>query len=262
MNAKPESMKAIIIEDENLVAQKLVVKIKAVADDIDVVEILPSLKTARKWFMQNAEPDLIFMDVQLSDGVSFELFEIYKLSCPVIFTTAYDEYAVRAFKVNGIDYLLKPIDDNELKNAIEKCRKLVNAPGKTLVNIQQLMSAFQNPQNGSIYKEKFVVNFRNSWMPIKTSDIAFFMRENLNYLFTFSGEKYILDYDSLEEIEELLDPKTFWRANRRYIINVDSIQSVKPQENQKLTVLLKQPLKVEVDVSREKAPAFKKWIDR
>jgi len=255
-------MKAIIIEDENLVAQKLVVKIKAVADDIDIVEILPSLKTSRKWFMQNAEPDIIFMDVQLSDGVSFELFDIYKLSCPVIFTTAYDEYAVRAFKVNGIDYLLKPIDETELKNAIEKCRKVMHTPGKTLVNIQELMSAFQNPQNGSFYKEKFVVNFRNTWVPIKTSDIAFFMRENLNYLFTFNGDKYILDYDSLEEIEELLDPKTFWRANRRFIINVDSIHSVKPQDNQKLTVLLKQPLKVEVDVSREKAPAFKKWIDR
>ena len=256
-------MKAIIIEDENLVAQKLLSKIKSVTDDVEVIEILPSLKTARKWFMQNAEPDIIFMDVQLSDGVSFELFELYQLNCLVIFTTAYDEYAIRAFKVNGIDYLLKPIDETELKIAIDKCRKQLQAQSQPLINIRELMSAFQNPQNTiALYKEKFVVNVRNNWVPVKTSDVAFFMRENLNYLYTFTGEKYILDFTSLEEIEELLDPRIFCRANRRFIINIDSIQSVKPQENQKLTVFLKQPLKFEVDISREKAPAFKKWLER
>jgi two-component SAPR family response regulator len=104
-------IKAVIIEDEQLIARELVNKIMAVADDVSVIETLPSLKTARRWFMQNAEPDLLFMDIQLSDGVSFELFEEFDLSCPVIFTTAYDEYAVRAFKVNGIDYLLKPVDE-------------------------------------------------------------------------------------------------------------------------------------------------------
>src|SRR5215831_8866683 len=115
-------MKALIIEDESLIAKELQNKIEDIAGDINIVEILPSLKTAKKWFMQNAEPDLIFMDIQLCDGVSFELFDLYKLSCPVIFTTAYDEYALRAFKVNGIDYLLKPVDDEELKTAITKCR--------------------------------------------------------------------------------------------------------------------------------------------
>ncbi|MEP7319430.1 MAG: response regulator, partial [Panacibacter sp.] len=107
-------MKAVIIEDENLVARELHSKILRVAEDIDIAEILPSLKTARKWFMQNAEPDILFMDIQLSDGVSFELFEYFNLSCPVIFTTAYDEYAIRAFKVNGVDYLLKPVDETDL----------------------------------------------------------------------------------------------------------------------------------------------------
>jgi two-component SAPR family response regulator len=104
-------MKALIIEDESLIAKELQNKIENIASDIHIVEVLPSLKTAKKWFMQNAEPDLIFMDIQLCDGASFELFEIYKLSCPIIFTTAYDEYALRAFKVNGIDYLLKTIDE-------------------------------------------------------------------------------------------------------------------------------------------------------
>ena len=123
-------MNAVIIEDEGLIAKELLNKIEQVSNDINVLEILPSLKTARKWFLQNAEPDLLFMDIQLSDGVSFDLFDEFQLQCPVIFTTAYDEYAVRAFKVNGIDYLLKPIDDSELKKAIDKSRTLIQQKTK------------------------------------------------------------------------------------------------------------------------------------
>jgi len=255
-------MKAVIIEDENLIARELQAKINAVAEDVKVIEHLPSLKTARKWFMQNAEPDLLFMDIQLSDGISFELFDQFNLSCPVIFTTAYDEYAIRAFKVNGIDYLLKPIDEEDLSKAIEKTRRYLQPEPKAPNNIQELIQSLQNPKQGSLYKEKFIVRVRHQWIPVKTADIACFMRENLNYLYTFNGDKYILDYTTLEEIEELLDPRIFYRANRQFIINIDSINIIKPHENQKLTAHLKAPLKFEVDISREKAPAFKKWFDR
>lgn len=255
-------IKAVIVEDESLIARELQNKIAAAAQDIQVTEILPSLKTARKWFMQNAEPDLLFMDIQLSDGVSFELFEHFQLSCPVIFTTAYDEYAIRAFKVNGVDYLLKPVDVDELKAAIAKCRRLLENQGAPPVHIRDLMQALQAPVSHPVYKEKFIVNIRNNWIPVYTRDIACFIRENLNYLFTFSGEKYILDYATLEEVEELLDPRVFYRANRQSIIHNAAIQSVRPHENQKLTVTLKAPLKLEMDISREKAPAFKKWFDR
>jgi DNA-binding LytR/AlgR family response regulator len=254
-------IKAVIIEDEQLIAKELANKIAEVADDIIIVEMLPSLKTARKWFMQNAEPDLLFMDIQLSDGVSFELFDHFALKCPVIFTTAYDEYAIRAFKVNGIDYLLKPVDETDLKNAIEKCRNLLSGKTNFPVDMQQLMATLAAPQ-ASLYKEKFIVNVRNNWIPVDTRDIACFVRDNLNYLYTFAGDKYILDYTTLEDIEELLDPKLFYRANRQSIIHINAIQSVKPHENQKLSVFLKAPLKMEVDISREKAPAFKKWFDR
>jgi DNA-binding LytR/AlgR family response regulator len=255
-------MTAVIIEDERLVAKELQAKIAAVADDVEIIEQLTSLKTARRWFMQNAEPDLIFMDIQLSDGASFELFETYQLSCPVIFTTAYDEYAIRAFKANGIDYLLKPVDEEELKQAIAKCRGMLNK--KSLPdNVEAFIRSFQLPAaQKSAFKEKFIIHRLNNWVPVDTRDIACFTRENLNYLFTFNNEKYILDYSTLEDIEELLDPAQFYRANRQTIININSIQSVKPHENQKLTVKLKPPLKMEVDVSREKAPAFKKWFDR
>ena len=256
-------MKAVIIEDENLVARELKNKIASVAPDINVVETLPSLKTARKWFMENAEPDLIFADIQLSDGASFEIFEKYELKCPVIFTTAYDEYAVRAFKVNGVDYLLKPVDVNELKKAIDKSRNLVEQKTKLPYMLQELMQVLQTPSAGTtMYKEKFVVKVRNNWIPVSTKDIACFVRENLNYIFTFSGEKYIADFVTLEEIEELLDPKLFFRTNRQSIVHIDAIQSVKLRENQKLTLMVKPPLKMELDVSRDKAPAFKKWFER
>jgi DNA-binding LytR/AlgR family response regulator len=256
-------IKAVIIEDEALIARELQAKITAVAEDVKIVEILPSLKTAKKWFLQNAEPDLLFMDIQLSDGVSFELFEHFSLSCPVIFTTAYDEYAIRAFKVNGIDYLLKPIDMDDLKSAIDKCRKLAEGQQTPPASLQDLLKTLQQPQaNGPAYKEKFIVSVRNTWVPVNTKDIACFMRDNLNYIHTFGGDKYMLDFNTLEEVEELLDPKVFYRANRQSIVNIDNIQSVKPHENQKLTLTLKAPAKTEVDISREKAPAFKKWFDR
>lgn len=254
-------IKALIIEDEQLIARELASKIGLVADDVSVIDMLPSLKTARKWFMQHAEPDLLFMDIQLSDGVSFELFESFNLNCPVIFTTAYDEYAVRAFKVNGVDYLLKPVDETELQKAIDRCRALLNNRSKLPVDMQQLVATLSQPQV-SLYKEKFIVSVRNTWIPVDTKDIACFVRDNLNYLYTFNGDKYILDYSTLEDIEELLDPKMFYRSNRQSIIHINAIQSVKPHENQKLSVFLKSPLKMELDISREKAPAFKKWFDR
>src|SRR6185369_16513857 len=136
----------------------------SVADDIQIIDVLPSLKVARKWFFEHPEPDMIFMDIQLSDGVSFELFDTYTLKCPVVFTTAYDEYAIRAFKVNGVDYLLKPIDDDELKKAIDKCRTIVESKTQFPSDIKQLIQKFSLPQSSqSLYKEKFIVNFRHQW---------------------------------------------------------------------------------------------------
>lgn len=255
-------MKAIIIEDELLIAKELQYKISQVAADVEILAHLSSLKTAKKWLLNNAEPDLIFMDIQLGDGMSFELFEEYTLQCPVIFTTAYDEYAIRAFKVNGFDYLLKPVDESELKRAITRCRNLVEAKQPKHNSLLELARLLQQPTQVSLFKEKFIASARGQWVPVRTADIACFLRDQLNYLHTFSGEKYLLDYNTMEEIEELLDPQVFYRANRQSIIHIDAIQSVRPHENQKLTVQLKAPLKMEVDISRDKAPGFKKWLDR
>lgn len=256
-------MKALIIEDEQLIAKELQHKIRSVADDVDIIEVLPSLKTAKKWFMANAEPDLIFMDIQLSDGISFELFETYKLSCPVVFTTAYDEYAMRAFKVNGVDYLLKPIDEDELTRAIAKCRTIVSSRVPYPTDINKLAGDLKK-NNGTVqFKEKFIVNFRNQWLPVNVKDIACFCRDSLNYIYTFKGDYYSFDFNTLEEVEEVIDPSLFFRANRQFIVHIDAINTVKPLENQKLTIRLKEPnQKFEIDISREKAPAFKKWLNR
>lgn len=255
-------IKALIIEDEKLIAEELQHAIGTVADDVEVLDVLSSLKAAKKWFMQHTEPDVLFMDIKLSDGLSFELFEQFTLQCPVIFTTAYEEYAIRAFKVNGVDYLLKPVQEEDLKKAIDKCRSLKENKSFIPADLQQLVKHFTQPGQSPVFKEKFIVNFNNKWMPIDTKDIAVFEKDNLNYIYTFSGEKYIYDFSALEEIEELLDPKTFFRANRQVIINIGAVHSVKPHGNQKLSVQLRSPLKMEVDISREKAPLFRKWVDR
>jgi DNA-binding LytR/AlgR family response regulator len=256
-------MNAIIIEDESLIARQLASKIKEIAPDIKILEMIPSLKVARRWLSENAEPDLMFMDIQLSDGVSFEIFEQFQLTCPVIFVTAFDEYAIRAFKVNGIDYLLKPVEDADLAKAIEKCRRFTSsAESAPPNNWQEVLQSISRNPGKPLYKEKFIINLRNQWVPVQTRDIACINRENINYLFTFDGTKYIMDTAPLDEIEELLDPNIFFRANRQSIININAIQSVKPHENSKLTVYLKAPLKIEQDISRDKAPVFRKWFDR
>ena len=256
-------MKAVIIEDELLVAQELEAKINSVADDIRIETILPSIKTARKWLMENAEPDILFMDIQLGDGLSFSLFDQFSLTCPVIFTTAYNEYAIKAFKVNGIDYILKPVSEVELKKAIDKSRRMQNGPKVSSADVLRVMEALSaSPAATSLYKEKFIVSMRQQWIPVKTEDVAFFSKETLHYLHTFNGERYVVDYTSLEEVEELLDPKQFYRANRQYIVNIEAIVSIRLHENQKLTLKLKPPFQNEIDISRDKAPVFKKWFDR
>ena len=133
-------LKAVIIEDEQLIAKELIFKISEIASDIQIAEVLPSLKTAYKWFLENPEPDIIFADIQLSDGISFEIFKRYELKCPVIFTTAYDEYAIQAFKVNGIDYLLKPVDMDDLSNAIAKSKAIINSKSNYPSDIKSLMN--------------------------------------------------------------------------------------------------------------------------
>ena len=256
-------MKALILEDEHLIAEEMKATIQAIAPDITVIEVLPSIKAARKWFGTHPLPDLMFMDIKLSDGLSFEIFETVQINCPIIFCTAYEEYAIRAFKVNGVDYLLKPVQEEDLAKAIEKVRILKQGNIPSYPDLHQLIKMItQQSGTKQQYKERFIVQSNNKWSPVESKEIALIYRENINYIFKFTGEKLIYDFSPLEEIEEVLDPDIFFRATRQAIVNINAIQSAKPYGNQKLMVQLKPPLKMELDISREKAVLLKKWLDR
>ncbi|RIV19126.1 DNA-binding response regulator [Fibrisoma montanum] len=257
-------MNALIIEDEKLVALELASSIAEVDPALNIIGTVGSVKTAIRWFSENAEPDIIFADVQLSDGVSFRIFEQFTLSCPIIFTTAYNEYAIQAFKVNGIDYLLKPVDWDELKQAISKAQSVIKAKSNQAFDVQKLLDSLNMPITAkTTYKEHFLGNARNSWVPIRVADIAYFTRDQLNFMVTNGNERYIVDYDTLDEIEELLDPNQFYRANRHCIVNINAVQSVKGLANLKLSVRLKSPNhQFDIEISRDKAPSFKKWLEK
>lgn len=256
-------MKAVLVEDEKLIATDLKKLLGQCCPDIEIVALLHSLKTVVEWFNTNPAPDLVFMDIQLSDGTSFEIFEKTGLQCPVIFTTAYNEYAMRAFKVNSVDYLLKPIDADELKNAVEKYRKIYQLNGNATLPIkaqlEALVQQIYQPQN--THKERFIVHYKNTLMPVDTHQIALFVRDELVFAYTFSGERYIPDqYNTLDEIEQLLPPEQFFRANRHAIINLKAVENYRPDYTGKLHLKLRTPLYPETDISREKAPLFKKWL--
>lgn len=257
-------MNAIIIEDEKLVAKELSIKIADADADLKILEILPSVKTALRWLNENAQPDLIFADIQLADGVSFEIFEKFNLTCPIIFTTSYNEYAIKAFKVNGIDYLLKPVEPEDLEKAIQKARNINKNQSKSSLDINRLVEILQLGGAGKpTFKEHFLCSHRNAWVPIKTADIAFFNYDSLVFIQTKSNEKYIVDGDTMDEIEMMLDPHKFFRVNRQYIVSIDAINKVWGLENSKLMVKLKEPYQaVEIDISRQKAPIFKKWLEK
>lgn len=258
-------MKAVIVEDEAIIAHVLKNKIQKIDDEIEILEVLNSKETAVEWLNKHGQPDVIFMDIQLSDGVSFDIFNEYNLTCPVIFTTAYDEYAIQAFKVNGIDYLLKPIQEPELKRAIDKLRTLVDKKenlSDAVIKYLQNITGGGNSFEGK-YKEIFLVDYRNHRLPINVKDIACFCKETVNTIYLFTGERYHLDVITLDELEKMLDPKKFFRVNRQFIINIEAIQSIKSLDNAKIDVYLKKPNQaLQIDVSRMRSPDFRKWVNR
>jgi len=249
-------MNILIIEDEPLVAQDLKNLIAKAEPEAKILDTITSVEAARGWFDGNNLPDLILSDIQLSDGISFEIFETLHIHCPIIFTTAYDEYAIRAFKLNSIDYLLKPVDATELRAALIKYKSLTT---ETILGeqLKSLMSTWGNQSRK--YKERFLTVHRNTLIPVMQNEIAFFHKEELIYLHTLSNEKYITEHHTLDEIESLLSPDVFFRVNRQYIVHIQSVAKIKTT-HKGLTLQLKPPINLELDISREKAVAFKKWI--
>jgi len=248
----------LIIEDEEAASQRLQ---KMVAEALPQANILPplvSIASAIDWFVHNTAPDLIFLDVHLADGQSFEIFKKVNVTSPVIFTTAYDEYALEAFKVNSIDYLLKPIKKEELKRAVEKF--LTHSSSlQSGINFQKLISSLQ--LQPASYKERFVVKYGEHIKTIETNTSAYFYTENkANFLVTKDNKRFPIDYN-LDQLEDLLDPKKFFRINRQFIIGFHAITEMFTYSKSRVLIKLNPPSKLETIVSSERSASFKSWLD-
>ncbi|MGV3586127.1 MAG: LytR/AlgR family response regulator transcription factor [Adhaeribacter sp.] len=250
-------MNILIIEDEPLVARDLAKLVQKLEPAAQILATLESVETAVHWLENNIPPDLILADIQLSDGISFDIFKKVNPSCPIIFTTAYNEYALKAFKLNSIDYLLKPIDRQELAKALEKYKSLQNTH-LAAEQVKMLLRSLSGQQPK--YKERFLAVHKNAFVPVNTHDIALFKKEELIFIYTWQNQKYVAEQNTLEEVEHLLDPMLYFRINRQTIAHINTVG--KMQSTYKgLSVMLKPPFNLELDISRDKAASFKKWLE-
>jgi DNA-binding LytR/AlgR family response regulator len=252
--------KILIIEDEKPAAEWLQQLVSKLDNEISISGVIDSVRGAAEWFRQNTAPDLVFMDIQLADGLSFEIFEQVKVPCPVIFTTAYEEYAVKAFKVNSVDYLLKPIAFDELEIAFRKfihqAKKAESAQPLTLDLLDKVREMLRKQ-----YKTRFIIKVGEHLKSIPVEDIQFFYSlDKATFLCTSDFKTYIVDY-SLDRISEMIDEHRFFRINRKYILSNLSIADIVSYSNSRLKIKLKKPDEESIIVSRDKVAAFKEWLD-
>ena len=251
-------MTTIIIEDEKPAARLLQRKLEKLNIAIEV--LLHSVEEAVDWFSKNEHPDLIFLDIQLSDGLSFEIFEKVEIKSAVIFTTAYDEYALRAFKLNSIDYLLKPIDEDDLEIAVAKFNMRAPKQETVQLDFEQIKKMLTNPFEKN-YKKRFTVKIGQHLKVIAIDEIECFFSENKGtYIHTFDNRSYLIE-TTLELLEQELDPKNFYRVSRKFIVPLRAIKEIVIYSNSRLKVILPSYKEEEVIVSREKVSDFKDWID-
>jgi DNA-binding LytR/AlgR family response regulator len=252
-------MNILIIENEIPAADKLVKLLKKTDRSIMIMGVVETVEEAINRLQMKPLPDLILMDIQLDDGLCFEIFETIEVDTPVIFTTAYDEYTLKAFKVNSVDYLLKPIDEKALASALEKFKKLYyNDKDPFKKDFRQLINEFRNQ-----YKSRFLIKIGEKFRSVPTGEISHFhINERSVFLSDFQGKDYGVDY-SLEQIQGILDPRKFFRINRECIVNIDAISLMHSYSSSRLQLSLKNQEKSDLFViSREKVVEFKKWIDK
>lgn len=250
-------IKAIIIEDEKPAARLLQRKLQK--QQLTVEVMLHSVAEAVTWFENNPHPDLIFLDIQLSDGLSFEIFETVKINSAVIFTTAYDEYALRAFKLNSIDYLLKPIDEDDLQQAVDKFKTRNKTQTSGSIDIEMIRNMFAQPQEPS-FKKRFSIKVGEHLKIVSIEEVEVFYSEHKGtYVHTFEGRNYLLD-TTLESLEKEVDPHKFFRINRKYIISLYAIKDIVVYSNSRLKLTLKSYKEEEIIVSRERVGEFKNWL--
>lgn len=246
-------MNVIIIEDEKPAARLLSRKLEKL--NITVSQMLHSVEESMKWFAENPQPDLIFLDIQLSDGLSFEIFEKFEIKSAIIFTTAYDEYALRAFKLNSVDYLLKPIDQAELEKAVQKYKERTQNKSLDLNWVKSMLNSATQQ-----HKERFTVKIGQQIKIVNVSDIECFFSENKGtYLHTLEGRDYLID-SNLEQLESELNPKEFFRVSRKFIVSLKAIKEIQVHSNSRLKLILHLYKADEIIVSRERVSDFKNWI--
>ena len=251
-------MNVIIVEDEKPAARRLSRLLEEL--DVKISVMLHSVEESINWFQNNEHPDLIFLDIQLSDGLSFEIFEEIEVRSAIIFTTAYDEYALQAFKLNSIDYLLKPIDDEELEVAVKKFRSLKPEPQKLALDFEDIKKLLVNPLERE-YKKRFTVRVGQHLKIINADEVECFYSENKGtYAATSDGRNYLLD-TTLENLESELEPKIFFRVSRKFYININHIKDLISYTNSRLQIKLNHFSEQEIIVSRERVRDFKLWLE-
>ena len=254
-------MNVLIIEDEQHAAQRLMNLLRETDRDITILDTLDSIESSIKWLQENPNPDLIFLDIQLADGLSFAIFDQVEVKSPVIFATAYDEYAIKSFELNSIDYLLKPIKLERLQASLDKFEKLrpTSTPDQISQQLQNMILDYH--EKNKSYRSRFLVNKADSMIPISAEDIAFLYTEDkVVFLITRDNRRYMLNY-SLDQLEKQLNPVNFFRVNRQFIVAMRSIHKIHNYFNYKLKVELNPASEQEVIVSRQKVAEFKEWLD-
>ena len=251
-------MRILVIEDEEPAAKRLQKMIREILPEAEITGTIVSVSSGIKWCRENEQPDIVFSDIQLADGLSFEIFQSVNLSCPVVFTTAYDQYAIEAFKVNSIDYLLKPIKKDELERAISKFNKLNHPTTSPPLDIHKLLQSFSTGKQE--YKTRFVVKYGEHIKTINISEVAYFYTEDkISFMVTREARRYAIDYN-LDALDSMLDTKIFFRINRQYIIGIHSIKEMFAYSKSRVLIKLDPPAKHETIVSTERSGDFKQWL--
>ncbi|ASU34085.1 LytR/AlgR family response regulator transcription factor [Mucilaginibacter xinganensis] len=257
-----KQIRIAIIEDEPVTARNLAYVLQTIDPVIKVISIQTGVEEAVEWFIENPNNyDLIFMDIRLNDGLSFDIFKHVNLVKPVIFVTAYNDYAIQAFKNNGIDYILKPFDQQEVEKAINKFKTLVTSVNEESVafNVSEIIAQLNAAPVS--YKRSFLVHFRDKLIPVETATIAWFYTANeLVYAHTNDARQYIVDF-TMEQLEQQLDPMLFFRANRQFIINRKEISEVDFYFNGRLSVKVKPAPPESIIISKVRVPQFKSWMN-
>ncbi|MGQ8870355.1 LytR/AlgR family response regulator transcription factor [Myroides sp. TSA_177.3] len=250
-------MKVLIVEDEERNANKLMRLLHQIDPTIEVLAVVEGIQSAVSWLQSHADPDLIFMDIRLEDGLCFEIFEQIQVNIPVIFTTSYDEYALKAFKVNSIDYLMKPVQEEDLVQALAKYKSL--NPAGLNDSIQHILGSLNKKE--IVYRSRFLIPYKDGFKTVKVEEIDYIYSELKITHLVLKDKSEIIIGQTMEEVEEELDPLVFFRANRQHILHIDSIHNIQNYYNGKLKVTLVQDPQREIIISREKSPLFKNWLN-